>query len=113
MSRSLAVALEPAERRRQMRYTSPIRVTLGTETAVCVNWSFGGFLVRGFKNIYPPGRIVAGRIEVDGRSGAFLATILRLAPDRHEVGARFVELDPAIEGVLRRLAVDLEAAPGE
>jgi PilZ domain-containing protein len=94
MRSSHAVKADSIERRRQPRHETPIRITLGRETAVCVNWSAGGFLVRGFKNLFHPGEQVAGLIEVAGVTRAFAAKVLRANPQRHEIGAKFVELDP-------------------
>jgi hypothetical protein len=104
MRKSLVLRLEPHDRRHHPRHTTPINITTPGETVSCKNWSLSGFSALGFRATLRPGMRIDGTLEVDGVAGEFAAKVVRVEAEDGEVGAQFIEVDPAVYGALLRLA---------
>jgi hypothetical protein len=101
---SLALRLDPHDRRAQPRHTTPIRINILGETVACLNWSLSGFSVSGFAAKMSHGDTVAGTLEVGQATGSFAARVVRVDAEDGELGAQFIELDPGVYGAMLRLS---------
>ena len=86
------------DRRRHRRvYDRPIKVRVEGNKYETVDWSLGGFRIKGYHRTLEIGERLSGKIgPVDGiKAGDFIVDVVRTTDDG-EVGVRFLEISSEI-----------------
>jgi len=87
----------PRNDRRQNRriYDRPLKIKIEGKTYKTLDWSLGGFRIKGYHRPLEIGERIAGKVGVPhgARNGDIVVEIMR-ATDNGEVGVRFLEISP-------------------
>ena len=101
--RPTKISFDPREDRRDRRYPlPPVSITIDGVEYTTVNWSLGGFLLKGELGI-EVGATISGTLRVDGSAGfPFTAELIWREVENGSYGFHFTELTPDAVGKLDR-----------
>lgn len=87
----------PKNDRRENRriYDRPLKVRVEGKTYKTLDWSLGGFRIKGYHRPLEVGERIPGKVDVPhgARAGDIVVEIMR-ATDDGDVGVRFLEITP-------------------
>lgn len=100
---SVHTKVEDARRDRRIDAIS-LEIELEEQFFTTVDWSLGGFLIEGYEGRRRPGEVVTIGITVkvgeETYEHAARAGVVRFVPDKNQLAARFLRLDPATVNTL-------------
>jgi hypothetical protein len=85
------------------RSVPPLTIEIESQSLPTVDWSEGGFLVRGCAAAVAPGATIRGKATLNAISGGFGARVVRVDSGTQTVAAQFADVDAPLLEEMRRI----------